>query len=94
MTDKLPGFDDPSIKPMEAAKAAHAWVSQFQSALDSKDADKITNLFTDDGWWRDMLTIDAVDFNSYRSKHLRQAEDSGDSANTESNSQSNRLKRV
>lgn len=66
-----PGFDDPSIKPMEAAKAAHAWVSEFQSALDAKDADKITNLFTDDGWWRDMLTIDAVDFNSYRKQHIK-----------------------
>lgn len=53
---------------MQAAKAAHAWVSEFQAALDAKDADKITNLFTDDGWWRDMLTIDAVDFNSYRSE--------------------------
>ena len=35
------GFDDPSIKPMEAAKACHAWCSKIQQAIDSKDIDTI-----------------------------------------------------
>lgn len=36
-----PGFDDPSIKPMEAAKAAHEWCSKFQKAIDAKDVDAL-----------------------------------------------------
>lgn len=61
------GFDDPSIKPMEAAKAAHQWCNQFQAALDKGDSDAIADLFVDDGWWRDMLTLN-FDFNSYKSE--------------------------
>lgn len=53
---------------MEAAKAAHEWVSKFQAALDKKDGDALANLFVDEGWWRDMLTIDSMDFNSFRSE--------------------------
>ncbi|KAL7008598.1 hypothetical protein EMMF5_001860 [Cystobasidiomycetes sp. EMM_F5] len=67
-----PGFDNPSIKPMEAAKACHQWVVKFQAALDKKDADALANLFVDNGWWRDMLTIDAVDFNSYRKSQIKE----------------------
>lgn len=61
------GFDDPSIKPMEAAKAAHQWCSNFQAAIDKKDVDAIVEAFTEDGWWRDMLTF-AFDFNSFKSE--------------------------
>lgn len=66
-----PGFDDPSIKPMEAAKAAHQWCNQFQAALDKGDADGIVELFVDDGWWRDMLTL-TFDFNSYKKNDIKE----------------------
>lgn len=52
---------------MEAAKAAHQWCNQFQAALDKGDSDAIADLFVDDGWWRDMLTLN-FDFNSYKSE--------------------------
>ena len=55
---------------MEAAKAAHAWCHKFQAALDAQDINDIANHFTDDGWWRDMLTIDATDFNSFKSNPM------------------------
>lgn len=63
----ITGFDDPSIKPMEAAKAAHQWCTSFQAFIDKKDIDAIVEAFTEDGWWRDMLTF-AFDFNSFKSE--------------------------
>jgi len=41
--------DDPSIKPLEAARHAHQWVTKFQEALNSKDISKITNAFAETG---------------------------------------------
>jgi hypothetical protein len=52
---------------MEAAKAAHQWCTQFQAAVDKGDESAVAELFTDDGWWRDMLTLN-FDFNSYKSE--------------------------
>lgn len=52
---------------MEAAKAAHQWCTNFQAAIDKKDVDAIVEAFTDDGWWRDMLTF-TFDFNSFKSR--------------------------
>lgn len=66
-----PGFDDPSIKPLEAAKAAHNWVQKFNAALGKKDGDAIEALFVDEGWWRDMLSIDSMDFNSFRKHQIK-----------------------
>jgi len=66
-----PGFDDPSIKPMEAAKACHAWCSKIQQAIDSKDIDTIADSFSEDGWWRDMLIVNPVDFNSFKKSEIK-----------------------
>jgi len=67
-----PGFGDEHLKPLEAAKAAHQWVTAFQQNLDSKNIDKLVDAFDDAGYWRDMLTIDMTDFNSLKKSDIKE----------------------
>jgi hypothetical protein len=48
------GFDDP-FKPLEAANICSRWLKSFQERVTAKDVSGITDLFIDDGWWRDFL---------------------------------------
>ncbi|KWU44303.1 pyridine nucleotide-disulfide oxidoreductase family protein [Rhodotorula sp. JG-1b] len=53
-----------------AADAAQAFCNSLQAAFDAKDADGIVKHFRDDGWWRDILTVD-FDFNSIKRDQIK-----------------------
>ncbi|GJN93915.1 hypothetical protein Rhopal_006974-T1 [Rhodotorula paludigena] len=52
------------------ADIAQAFCSSIQAAFDAKDIDGIERHFSNDGWWRDILTID-FDFNSLKKSDIR-----------------------
>ncbi|WAQ87739.1 hypothetical protein PtA15_8A645 [Puccinia triticina] len=41
----------------------NSWLARAQKSLEEKDVDQFVDLFSDDGYWRDILTIE-LDFNS------------------------------
>ncbi|BGP54614.1 hypothetical protein JCM8202v2_002201 [Rhodotorula sphaerocarpa] len=53
-----------------AAEAAQGFCDSIQAAFDAKDPDGIVGHFTDDGWWRDVLTLD-FDFNSIQKGEIK-----------------------
>lgn len=60
-----------TTKPTSPYEIAQAFCSSIQAAFDAKDIDGIIGHFRqDDGWWRDMLTID-FDFNSLKTSEIR-----------------------
>ncbi len=53
------GIPKPELPPKEdAAKIATAWLADFQQALDSKNMDRVMDLFHEDAWWKDLLTFE------------------------------------
>ncbi|BGP11269.1 hypothetical protein JCM10049v2_007172 [Rhodotorula toruloides] len=57
----------PSSTPAEIAQA---FCDSIQAAFTARDADGIIRHFTNDGWWRDILTVD-FDFNSIRKDEIK-----------------------
>uniref|UniRef100_A0A0K3CQ10 BY PROTMAP: gi/472582471/gb/EMS20157.1/ dimethylaniline monooxygenase (N-oxide-forming) [Rhodosporidium toruloides NP11] gi/647402401/emb/CDR48655.1/ RHTO0S19e01728g1_1 [Rhodosporidium toruloides] n=1 Tax=Rhodotorula toruloides TaxID=5286 RepID=A0A0K3CQ10_RHOTO len=64
-----------SLKPVQhpsstPAEIAQAFCDSIQAAFTARDADGIIRHFTNDGWWRDILTVD-FDFNSIRKDEIK-----------------------
>ncbi|GAA5931049.1 flavin-containing monooxygenase [Sporobolomyces koalae] len=60
-----------SSSPTSDFAIAKAFCDSLQAAFDAKDIDGIIKHFReDDGWWRDILTID-FDFNSIKTSEIR-----------------------
>ncbi|GAA5955765.1 hypothetical protein JCM3765_001845 [Sporobolomyces pararoseus] len=58
-------------QPQSHFEIAQAFCNSLQAAFDAKDIDGIIKHFReDDGWWRDILTID-FDFNSLKTSEIR-----------------------
>jgi hypothetical protein len=70
----MAGFDEPS-KPIEASKICAKWVRAFQQQLKAKDVAGITDLFAEDGFWRDLLILEQ-DFNTLASAYGECAQES------------------
>ncbi|GAA6062801.1 hypothetical protein JCM10212_006162 [Sporobolomyces blumeae] len=61
----------PSARPKSPFDIAQAFCSSIQAAFDAQDIDGIVRHFRkDDGWWRDILTVD-FDFNSMKTSEIK-----------------------
>lgn len=52
------------------AEIAQTFLDSIQKAISAKDIEGIVKHFGEDGWWRDILTIDSGDMNSLRTKEI------------------------
>ncbi|KAH9452809.1 hypothetical protein MJO28_008274 [Puccinia striiformis f. sp. tritici] len=66
-TDQQDLKKKPSPDPNDASHSLHVhvneWIRKAQSCFESNDIDRFVDLFADQGYWRDILTIE-LEFNS------------------------------
>lgn len=53
---------------LDAREVADAWFKEFSQAVESRDIDRVTSLFLDEGFWRDMFTL-TWEFRTFEGKH-------------------------
>lgn len=65
-----PGAPKATKKDESPAELAQTFLDSFQKAIRAEDVEGIAKLFREDGWWRDILTIDSGDFNAFKSNEI------------------------
>lgn len=47
----------PASTPQTATDTVHAWLSDFDDALQAQDIQRVLSLFNEECYWRDFLTF-------------------------------------
>ncbi|PLW17999.1 hypothetical protein PCANC_07186 [Puccinia coronata f. sp. avenae] len=68
--DSAPGKGEQASAAQSPSNQVVDWLASLQWCLENQDIDQFVDLFADDGYWRDILTIE-LDFNSLSKSSIK-----------------------